>query len=127
MAIKIQVEKVTEDVEIGSLTYTLDLSDEKIEEQLAFYDKFKNKTDKYEGVDLSTVDAATRKEIMDDRKQTVKEMVEALLGEGQFEPVYNEVGRSLVVMSNVIVQLTEIMQERITNISEKSKTYYTGK
>lgn len=125
-AIKIQVEKVTEDVEIGSLSYTLDLSDEKIEEQLAFYDKFKDKTDKYEGVDLATVDAATRKEILVDRKQTVTEMLDVLLGEGEFERVYNEVGRSIVVTSNVIVQLTDIMKNRITQINENSKAYYTG-
>ncbi|MEM5012064.1 hypothetical protein WKH57_15190 [Niallia taxi] len=125
-AIKIQVEKVTQDVEIGSLTYTLDLSDENIEVQLAFYDKFKDKTDKYEGVDLATVDSATRKEILEDRKQTVKEMLEVLLGEGSFDQVYSEVGRSIVVTSNVIVQLTDVMKERITQINENSKAYYTG-
>lgn len=125
-AIKIQVEKVTEDVEIGSLTYTLDLSDENIEVQLDFYDKFKDKTDKYEGVDLATVDSATRKEILEDRKQTVKEMLEVLLGEGSFDQVYSEVGRSVVVTSNVIVQLTDVMKNRITQINENSKAYYTG-
>ncbi|UTI41123.1 hypothetical protein [Niallia sp. RD1] len=126
MTIKIQVEKVTEEVEIGSSVYTLDLSDEKIEEKLSFYDKFKNKVDKYEGVDIATVDAETRKEIMDDRKETVKEMLESLLGEGTFESVYNDVGRSIVVMSNVIVQLTDVMKNRIAQINESSKSYYTG-
>jgi len=108
MAIKINLESTKIPVEIGDLTFEIDVTDEKYE---AFIQNFNAFLTKMESLDEE------KSEDIALLKTMVSEVYEELLGTGSYEQIYAKMPNIAFVASvliNIVTQLIEEMDSRIT-------------
>ncbi len=127
MARKIEIKKAYEEVEIGTKTYRIDLSDDKVNEYQEFFVKYEKEANELENTDVTELSIEEQNTFREKTKNLTKAMINVILGEDAFEDVYEATGRSSIVMFDVISQLMDIIEERSTDFKEKAKEYYTQK
>lgn len=127
MARKIEIKKAYEEVEIGTKTYRIDLSDDKVHEYQEFFVKYEKEANELENTDVTELSIEEQNAFREKTKNLTKAMINVILGEDAFEDVYEATGRSSIVMFDVISQLMDIIEERSTDFKEKAKEYYTQK
>ncbi|PAD67029.1 hypothetical protein CHH83_20905 [Bacillus sp. 7586-K] len=127
MAIKIEVQKAYEEVDIADKIYRIDMTDEKMKQHLTTYAKFQKEIKELEKIDASSTSPDEAIKINEKTKELFEEVINLLLGDGSFDEVYEVCGKSTVVLSDVLRQLMENVRNRFDKINEKNKAYYTGK
>lgn len=126
MAIKIDVQKTYEEVEIIDSVYRLELNDESMKKYDKLFLKFRKESLKMSERDYSKMTEKERKAAEKENHTMMFEVTEALLGEGSFEKIYSETGRSLFIMADIIMQLMQVVDKRLSIFKEKEKAYYLG-
>ena len=112
MAIKINLESVKIPVEIGDLKYEIDVTDEKYETFVGKFDEFLGKA------------AALYKEKTEDVtefKTMLSDIYEALLGEGSFDEIYEQMPNISFVSSTFVKIVTQLMQVMGARVIAKPK------
>ena len=127
MAIKIDVQKTYEEVEILDSAYRLELNDESMKRYDKVFLKFRKESLKMSERDYSKMTSKEQKAAEKENHEMMFEVTEALLGEGSFEKIYSETGKSLLVMADIIMQLMQVVDKRLKVFKEKEKAYYLGK
>lgn len=127
MAIKINVQKAYEEVEIADKIYRMYLNDEKLREYDKVFRKFRKESLKMSERDYSKMTDKEQKAAEKENYEIMFSVVELLLGEGSFEKVYADTGKSLLVMTDIIMQLMEVVGKRMQAFKKREKAYYTGK
>lgn len=122
--IKIDVKKTTQDFEIGSKTYTMDFSDEKLKQYGEYINSITTAIDETEDEDpLADLNGKFEKV-----NTELKKFTDIAFGEDAYDSLYEEVGRSTVNLSSVIVQVIEVAQEEMDLFKEarqrEEKTAY---
>lgn len=125
---KFQFEKVTYDLEINDgKVYTIDFSDDAM---LRYMDVAEDVQKAFDGIsedEFLKLDHEGRQQMVESQKESVKNVIEAFLGEGSFDEVYELAGRSL---SNLLPLMEHIMDEfnRRNNVRlDEKKAQYLKK
>jgi hypothetical protein len=127
MAIKIDVQKSYEEVDIGGDIYILDLNDDKIQEYIAAFDDFQKELEKLGKKDLESMSKAERDQFTKQNQELIEKLTDLMLGNGSFVKVYQKTGKSLMVMTDILVQLMGVVTDKVEKFKSKGKAYYTGK
>lgn len=127
MAIKIDVQKTYEEVEIADKVYRMYLNDESLREYDKVFKRFRKESAKMKDRDYSDMTEKEQKAAEKENYEIMFTVVEVLLGEGSFENVYADTGKSLIVMADIILQLMEVVGKRMQTFKKREKAYYTGK
>lgn len=117
MAIKIEIQKTTEEFEIGSLVYVVDFSDEKIKNYNAYINKVVAKIDKTDGVTASS-DAG---KLFEETQAELRGFSDIFFGENSFDDIHKECGGSSVAMGLVMAQVIQEAQEQMAIFKEKDR------
>jgi hypothetical protein len=127
MAIKIDVQKSYEEVDIAGDLYILDINDDKIKEYTSAFDNFQKESEKLSKKELESISKAEIDEFSKKNQELIEKLVDLMLGEGSFVKIYHKTGKSLMVMTDILVQLMEVVTNKIEKFKSKGKAYYTGK
>ncbi|MBT2688258.1 hypothetical protein J7I93_08700 [Bacillus sp. ISL-47] len=127
MAIKINVQKAYEEVDIAGKVYVMDLNDHKLQEYTKAFKQFRK-----ESLNLSEKDFADMTEdeqTSAERKnlELMEKVADLLLGKGSFQKVYRDTGKSLMIMADILLQLMDVVNGRLETFKKREKAYYTGK
>jgi hypothetical protein len=123
-----EFKKSYEEVEINSKVYKLDMSDDKIQEYQRLFIEFYKRTQEIEKEfpgDEFTVEQ--QQEFMNKSTELLKETVDALLGEGSFDVLYVESGKSLMNVTDLLVFITDVVKDRIETTKEDKASKYLKK
>lgn len=127
MAIKIDVQKSYEEVEISGVVYRVDLNDDRLKEYIKAFDEFRDESLKISEKEFVEMSKEEQAEATKRNYEIMEKVTDLMLGTGSFEKVYNDTGRSLMVMTNVLFQLIQIVEDKLTNFKLDKKSYYVGK
>lgn len=127
MAIKLNVQKSFEDIEIGSLTFQLDLSDDNLRKQqrearAQADEMIKLQTDIREKADNLT--EAEINTMMNEVRDSVIIGIDALLEKGAGMKIYDEIGGSTVVLVDVLLQLKAEIDKKMQSVNKKQAEQY---
>jgi len=113
--------KSYEEIKINGKDYTIDFSDEAI---LQYQKKFNVYHKKYQTLKAKEEDST---DYYDEAKVLMTDIVDGILGEGKFDALYMESGKSLYNMSELILFLSDILGEKVESVREKNKQKYVRK
>ncbi|WP_394136853.1 hypothetical protein [Cytobacillus oceanisediminis] len=127
MAIKIDVQKAYEEVDIAGKIYMMDLNDDKLKEYSNAFKEFRkeslNLSEKdYEAMTEKEQEAAEKK-----NAELMEKLADLLLGKGAFQKVYRDTGKSLMIIADILLQLMDVVNGRLETFKKREKAYYTGK
>ena len=113
--------KSYEEIKINGKEYTIEFADEailKYQKKFNVYHKkhqeLKNKGSESEGY-------------YEEAKELTKDIIDTILGEGKFEAIYIESGKSLYNMTDLVLFLSDILGDKIEAVREKNKQKYVRK
>lgn len=129
MARKFEFKKTYEEIEVGSKTYRMEFNDDKVKE---YQDEFLQLKKDYE--ELMKVDEEefdNEKDALkhfDEIKEVAKRAIETLLGKDTFDEIYEESGKSIVNVYDLVWYLGEVVNERGSqNREDRRKKYLEQK
>lgn len=112
--IKIKIQSSKQPVDIAGTTYYLDYSDETFKKYKTIGAKMQAEAKKAETDDVAA-------------EKLLREAVDLMLGEGSFEPIYEAVGRSSLVVTDIIMQLLDVATTRADSLHKNLRRKYVGK
>ena len=124
---KFEFKKSHEDLEIAGKEYRLEFNDAKLIEYNKSFDEFYQESKRLNQIDETKLTTNEQLDLFEDMKKMVKDILEILLGEGSFEELYEASDRSLINMMDVIMYLSEVVEEKMQNIRDKKKEKYLPK
>jgi hypothetical protein len=127
MAIKINVQKSYEELDIAGVTYILDMNDEKMKGYVKAFHKYEKEAKKLAAKDFTDMTEAEQAEATDMNREIMEEILDLLLGEGSFAKIYRDTGKSLMVVAHIILQIMDVVGTRAETFKNQEKAYYTGK
>lgn len=113
-----------EEVKINDRMYQIDVSDEKLVEYQELFSQYHKES---QNIAARNTDNATKEEtqkFLEDSKAVLGKILETMLGEGTFEQIYNESGKSIVNVSKLIIFLADIMNEKTNNMRNEERNKY---
>ena len=119
--------KSYETVDIAGKEYKIEFNDEKVLQYTKSFDKFHTETQKIDSVDVKSLTVAKQEELFYTMQGLVKSITEELLGEGTYAELYELSGKSVIGMIDVVMYLSEVVGDRMTQIRDEKKSKYTAK
>lgn len=116
--------KSYEEIKINEKVYRLDLADDKLTGYQSLFKKYYDKTQEMQKVDVAALDENESLEFINKSKEIVSVLLNAILGEGSFDVIYEESGRSLVNVSDLILYLMDVINERTNSVREDKHNQY---
>lgn len=107
MAIKIQTEKPVIPIELGSLNFEFEITDENIQRLYQSLDRYEEEA------------KAIKEEDLEGAKNAIRKGMDFLLGEGTFDKIYEEFP-STIAVSNYFIQIAEGLEREIVKKSGQS-------
>lgn len=127
MAIKINVQKAYETVDIAGNEYVMDLSDDNLKKYDQAFREFREESLNLSEKQFEGMTEQEQKEAEQKNYEIMEKVSDLLLGEGAFAKVYRDTGKSLLVMADVLLQLMDVVQGRLETFKKRERSYYTGK
>jgi hypothetical protein len=113
-----------EEVKINDRMYQIDISDDKLVDYQELFSQYQKES---QSIAERNTDNATKEEtqkFLEDSKTVLKKILETMLGEGTFEQIYNESGKSIVNVSKLIIFLADIMNEKTGKMRDEERNKY---
>lgn len=124
---RFEFSKAYEEVEIAGKVYRIDFSDDTLSEYQKkikqYYDESKNLTEQ----DISKMSEEEQAALLTKQRQNMKELTEAILGEGTFDELFEAAGRSTVVYAELLEFLTDLFAEKAEKMKEDKRKKYVKK
>ncbi|XQY90641.1 hypothetical protein ACNRWW_14035 [Metabacillus sp. HB246100] len=118
---KFEFKKSYEEIEIAGNVYKLGLSDEDLRKYQKEFSSFFDKQQDFQKIKVDSLSYDEQVEHFDRMKNIIKELIELILGEGTFQPLYEASGKSLVNITELAEYLSEVIGEKLK--VEKSAQY----
>ena len=125
--IKINLDKPTQEFEIGGKTYTLYYDDESMQNQLTQMRKFYEYAKKSDDIDLENATDEEQKKIQDESIQLTKETIDTFFDEGAFEEIYEAAGKSMLILFTVVEKIGEFIHSKTSGERNEKRASYTKK
>lgn len=107
MAIRIQTEKPVIPIELGSLNFEFEITDDNIQRLYKSLDRYEEEA------------KAIKEEDLEGAKNAIRKGMDFLLGEGTFDKIYEEFP-STIAVSNYFIQIAEGLEREIAKKSGQS-------
>ncbi|MGM0816050.1 MAG: hypothetical protein ACQEUO_11030 [Bacillota bacterium] len=125
--IKINLDKPTQEFEIGGKTYTLFYDDESMRNQVTQMKKFYEYAKKSDDIDFENATDEEQKVLQEESFQIVKETIDAFFNEGAFEEIYEAAGKSMLILFTVIEKIGEFIYSKTAGERNEKRASYTKK
>lgn len=109
-----------EEIKINERVYKVDLSDDKVRSYQAQFVGLNEKIKELQSKDTTDMSLEEQNDYFNQSKEITKEVIESVLGKDSFDPIYEESGRSLFNMLDLLTFLSDL-------IGEKTKDRYENK
>lgn len=116
-----------EEIEVAGERYKVDFSDEKTKLYHKLLSRAFEEFQKMQSLDPESMTAEELEEVYDKSTSFAKEFVDAMLGEGAFEVLYDKAGRSSVVFVQLMAFLKDVIEDHYTSVKEQQKSKYVKK
>lgn len=120
MAIKIQVNKSVEEFDIAGKIYQMDMSDDAIKRYRSEWIKFEK-----EANDLA--EKQDSEETEQEAKELLARLYDLFLGRGSFEKIFNDTGKSSLVVTDILKQIMDVVEIKYRSKSNENKAKYLNK
>lgn len=120
MAIKIQVNKAVEEFDIAGKIYQMDMSDDAIKRWRAEWIQFEKEAN-------ALAEKQDSEETEDEAKELLARLYDLFLGNGSFEKVFNDTGRSSLVVTDILKQIMDVVELKYRAKSDENKAKYLNK
>lgn len=124
---KFKFGKSYEEVEIAGETYEIRFDDEKIYEYHEAFEDFVKKSNEIEKLNHEEVSTEEVKEAHKDTLEMIEEVLDIILGEGAYEVLYEQSGKSTIEMIELMGFISDVVGESIESIREDRKNKYVKK
>lgn len=124
---KFEFKKSYEEIDIAGEVYRVDLSDEKVKMYQKAFKSFYEEGQKISEVDIEKLSDGEQEELLSKQLETMKLVTETVLGKGTFEKLYELSGRSTVNYMDLLLFVSEVMQEKAENLKEDARKKYVKK
>ena len=114
--------KSYEEIKINGKVYMVDFSDEAIMNYQTSFNKF----NKQKNEELSKL-AENEAEFIEKAREITKDIIDTILGNGSFDVIYIESGKSLFNISELIEYLAEIIGEKVESVRKEKRKKYVKK
>jgi hypothetical protein len=120
LAIKIQVNKAVEEFDIAGKIYQMDMSDDAIKRWRAEWIQFEKEAN-------ALAEKQDSEETEDEAKELLARLYDLFLGNGSFEKVFNDTGRSSLVVTDILKQIMDVVELKYRAKSDENKAKYLNK
>lgn len=123
-----EFKKSYEEIKINGEIYKVDFSDNKVLEYQKLFRSFYATSLELneEGKDINKTQDQ-EKEYFDKSLKLVKDTLEGLLGENTFDKIYEQSGKSLINIVDLVTFLADTIQEKMTSLKDEKLEKYVGK
>lgn len=121
---KFDFSKSYEEVEIAGKTYKIDFSDEKTLEYQSLYEEALKEGTKASEIDVEKATLEELKAQQENTKRSMEKFVDVVLGEGEFNELYEKAGKSSIIFVELLEFLGDIIASKTNEVKEKAKSKY---
>lgn len=125
--IKFDFDVTYKEIDINGKLYRMDMNDNARERMLDVYDRAREIAEQGAGKDPEKMTKEEIKAVMDKEHQFAIEMVDAFLGEGTGEELYEVCGRSTANLTKLSVQLRDMYEGFGAELYQEEKKKYVKK
>mgnify|MGYP001187633840 CR=1 FL=1 len=125
--IRIDIEKPTQEFEIGGEIYTARWDDDtllELERKFAKYNEMAMQSSK---LDVSKLSYEEQQRIRTEQLKVIEELLDTLFGEGSYKKIYESTHRSMVNLGKVIEVVMEFVVEKIQLKKQSAREKYVKK
>lgn len=124
MVREFKFDKSYEEVKINDKVYQVEMNDDKILEYTKLFSDYDKEAKELGNLDTDKFDAAQTIDFMTRSRNLTGKVLDGILGEGSFETIYEESGKSLHNVGNLIVFLGEVIAEKSNKLREGNREKY---
>jgi hypothetical protein len=117
-----------EEFKINGEVYSIDFADDKVKEYQKTFRSFYDKAMEFQKAinkDVNTTDEE-QEEMLEKSKQMTKEIIDSLLGKNKFEIIYEQSGRSLMNVLELVSFLGDVVKEKTEKLTTSHVNKYLG-
>lgn len=123
-----QFKKSYEEVKINGDVYQIDMSDVKVAEYQILFSTFHDEAAKLQAESEKDMTPDEQKAFINKSKELVGKALEALLGENTFDKLYEQSGKSIINVIDLILFLAEMIAEKTEKVKDENiKKYLKAK
>lgn len=124
MARKFEFKKTYEELEIAGETYRVNFDDESLKRYQKEFNEFYHESRKNQEIDVTKLTQEEQLEVFNHSQEILKKLVENILGEGAYAPIYEASGRSTMEMLDLAEYLSEIIGEKMETVKKTKNDKY---
>ncbi|UYG93185.1 hypothetical protein [Cytobacillus firmus] len=117
--------KTYEEIKINGEVYKIDFSDAKLKEYRKSFNEFYAESQKMQSVNASELVKDDEFKQFDQATDLTKKAIDNLLGDGSFDKLYEQSGRSLFNMMDLVEFLAELVGEKTNKVRNERAHKYT--
>lgn len=117
--------KTYEEIKINGEVYKIDFSDAKLKEYRKSFNEFYAESQKMQSVNASELVKDDEFKQFDQATGLTKKAIDNLLGDGSFDKLYEQSGRSLFNMMDLVEFLAELVGEKTNKVRNERAHKYT--
>ncbi|MEC1682462.1 hypothetical protein [Bacillus mojavensis] len=122
---KIEIKKSFEEVEIGDSIYQIPFDDDSLKKYESFSKEYYAAVKKLEKVNVNNASDKQLELLELENERLTKQAIEMFLGEGTYSHIYEQAGRSVFVVAEIVFSLLEVVEEKFQDFQNRGKKYYT--
>lgn len=122
---KIEIKKSYEEVEIGDSVYQIPFDDDSLKKYESFSKEYYTAVKKLEKVNVNNASDKQLEQLELENERLTKQAIEMFLGEGTYSHIYEQAGRSVFVVAEIVFSLLEVVEEKFQDFQNRGKKYYT--
>ncbi|MDX6157123.1 phage tail assembly chaperone [Bacillus subtilis] len=122
---KIEIKKSYEEVEIGDSIYKIPFDDDSLKKYESFSKEYYAAVKKLEKVNVNNASDKQLEQLELENERLTKQAIEMFLGEGTYSHIYEQAGRSVFVVAEIVFSLLEVVEEKFKDFQNRGKKYYT--
>lgn len=122
-----EFKKSYEEIEVAGITYQVDFSDEKIVQYYDEFEKYSKRAIEISEIDTSKITKEEEMKLFKEAQGLAEDLVDLMLGKGEYAKLYEMSGRSTINMTNLISYLKDVINEFSKNIQNERKDKYLVK
>lgn len=124
---KFNFKKSYEEVEIAGEVYQIEFNDDKQKEYLRTIDRFHLESKRLHKIETKDMNTEEKEALYVEIQELTKETLEMFIGEGTYETVYEQAGRSTDNMIDVVMFVADVLDERMKRKRQDMKKKYVTK
>lgn len=124
---KFNFNNIYEKVEMAGKVYEIRFDDESIIKYHETFTEFYRDTREIQSIDGSKLDDEGLEDLYKEIRSVSRKVLDAVLGEGAYDDLYDKSGKSTMAMVDAITFLSDVVGEALGDIKERQRDRYVKK